>query len=54
MTGNRKSASSKTCGTKPKPISSASCLLAFLAFMILSGEARAQLIEVPATWGGTF
>ena len=52
MTANRRSTSSPTRLTKPKPVGSASRLLLALAFVILSSQASAQLADVPATWGG--
>ena len=50
MTTNRRSASSLTRPTKPG--GSASRLLVALAFLFLSNHVSAQLLDVPATWGG--
>jgi porin len=52
MTRNRRSANSIIRETKTKPVGSASRLLVALAFVILSNQASAQLLDVPATWGG--
>src|SRR5271168_4483889 len=53
MTGNHKSASStKRDGKRPSAFDGAWCLLVLLAFVILSNQASAQLVDVPPTWGG--
>jgi porin len=50
MIANRRPANSTRRDTKP--VGSASRLLVALAFVILSNRASAQLVDVPATWGG--
>jgi porin len=51
MTGNHRSARSPACRTL-KAGGSPWRLLLGLAFVVLSGQASAQLVEVPPTWGG--
>ena len=53
MTGSHGSASSTSRRTKrSKGVGSTWRLLVGLAFVILSHSARAQLVDVPTTWGG--
>ncbi len=53
MTSNHRSANSTRRGTeRSKAVGSAWSLLALLAFVIFSGQASAQPVDVPATWGG--
>jgi porin len=49
ITGSHRSASSTKWSNAVGPTG---CLLVGLAFVILSHPARAQLVDVPATWGG--
>ncbi len=53
MTGSHRSASSTKRETKrSNAVGPTWYLLVGLAFVVLSHPARAQLVEVPATWGG--
>jgi len=53
MTGNHRSESSTKRETKrSNALDPVWCLLVGLAFVILSDQASAQPVDVPATWGG--